>query len=72
AQILCVGRATDVTRNPVILGDAVAPIVMPLNPGLSPETAFNSGAAFYARGFTAINPHEPSADAWALLNVTNL
>ena len=72
AQILCVGRATDVTRNPVILGDAVAPIVMPLNPGLAPEQAFNSGAAFYARGFTAVNPHEPSAEGWALLNITDL
>ena len=68
AEILCVGRATDVTRNPFVLGDAVAPTVIPLAVNADMKT----GAAFYARNFTAVNPHQPSAMGCALINVTNL
>lgn len=67
-QILCVGRATDVTRNPFVLGDAVAPTVIPL----AVNADLRSGAGFYARNFTAVNPHGPSANGCALINVTNL
>lgn len=67
-QILCVGRATDVTRNPFVLGDAVAPTVIPL----AVNADLRSGAGFYARNFTAVNPHGPSAKGAALINVTNL
>lgn len=67
-QILCVGRATDVTRNPFILGDAVAPTVIPL----AVNADLRSGAGFYARNFTAVNPHCPSAKGAALINVTNM
>ncbi len=68
AQILCVGRATDVTRNPIVLGDAVAPIVQPLSLGAD----LKRGAGFYARNFTEINPHAPSARGFGLINVTNM
>lgn len=67
-QILCVGRAPDVARNPIVLGDAVAPTVMPL----AINGDLRQGAGFYARNFTCVNPHRPSAYGFALLNVTNL
>lgn len=68
AEILCVGRATDVTRNQFVLGDAVAPTVIPLAVNADMKT----GAAFYARNFTAVNPHQPSAMGCALITVTDL
>ena len=67
-QVLCVGRATDVTRNPFVLGDAVPPTVLPLATGED----LSQGAGFYARNFTAANPHGPSSLGCALINVTNL
>lgn len=67
-EILCVGRATDVTRNPFVLGDAVAPTVIPL----AVNADLRSGAGFYARNFTSVNPHEPSAKGAAIINVTNI
>ncbi|MGL5948122.1 MAG: hypothetical protein ACRCYV_03550 [Aeromonas sp.] len=67
-EILCVGQATDVTRNPFILGDAVAPMVVPL----SMSADLKQGSAFYARNFTCVNPHKPSAQACARINVTNM
>jgi len=68
ASILCIGRATDVTRNPFILGDAVAPSVIPLAVNMDLKT----GAAFYARNFTAVNPHAQSSLGCALINLVNL
>lgn len=68
AQVLCIGRATDVTRNPFVLGDAVPATVMPL----SMNSDMKAGAAFYARNFTEVNPHRPSAMGCALINITNL
>lgn len=68
AEILCVGRATDVGRNPIVLGDAVAPYVQ----ALAVNEDLRQGAGFYARNFTSINPHEPSAKGFALINVTNM
>lgn len=67
-EILCVGQATDVTRNPFVLGDAVAPMVVPL----SMNSDLKQGAAFYARNFTSVNPHKPSALACARINVINM
>lgn len=67
-NILAVGRATDVARNPIVLGDAVPPTVIPL--GVNADMA--QGAGFYARNFTAVNPHSPSSMGCAQINVTNL
>jgi hypothetical protein len=68
AQILCIGRSTQVARCPFVLGDAVPPTVMP--------TAFTkqfvSGNAYYARSFTSVNPHGPSSLGVALITVSNL
>lgn len=68
AEILCVGQATDVTRNAFILGDAVAPTVIPL----ATNSDLKTGAGYYARNFTAVNPHKHSAQGAALITVTNL
>jgi len=68
AQILAVGRATDVTRNPVVLGDAVPPTVIPL----AVNADMRQGAGFYARNFTAVNPHSPSSRGFAMIDVINM
>ena len=68
SQILCIGRAPDVARNPFVLGDAVPPTVIPLAVGDDLKT----GAGFYARNFTEVNPFAPSASGCALVNCTNL
>jgi len=68
AQILCVGRGTNVTRNPIVLGEAVPPSVMEL--GVLRDMKRNAG--FYARNFTEVNPHHPSACGFALVNVTGM
>lgn len=68
SQILCVGRATNTARNPIVLGDAVPPLMLPLAMG----TDLVQGDGFYTRGFTEINPHTPSAKGAALISVTNI
>lgn len=68
AQILCIGRATDVTRNPFVLGDAVPPTVIPL----AVNADMRQGAGFYARNFTAVNPHGPSSLGAAMIDVLNM
>jgi Cu/Zn superoxide dismutase len=68
SQILAIGRANDVTRNPFVLGDAVSPIVQPL----AINADLKRGAGFYARNFTEVNPHSPSALGCALINITNM
>lgn len=67
-NIQAVGRATDVARNPIVLGDAVPPTVKPLLAG----DDLREGAGFYARSFTAVNPHGPSSLGCASINVINL
>lgn len=68
SQILCVGRSQQVARCPLVLGDAVAPTYLPLAMGQD----MRYGNAFYARNFTSVNPHQPSARGCALIDVTDL
>lgn len=68
SQILCVGRGSQVGRNPMVLGDAVPPVFLPLAMG----TDMVQGDGFYTRNFTEINPHPPSAQGAALINVTGI
>ena len=68
AQILCVGRATDVGRNPIVLGDAVPPTVIPL----AVNADMRQGVAYYSRNFTCVNPHKMSARGFGLINVTGM
>lgn len=68
SQILCVGRGSDVCRNPIVLGDAVPPIILPL----AVNADLRQGAGFYARNFTEVNPWAPAANGFALIDVINM
>lgn len=68
ASILAVGRSSQVARCPIVLGDAVAPTFLPLNM----QSDLKNNAAMYARDFTVVNPHEPSALGCARISITNL
>jgi hypothetical protein len=67
-QVLCIGRAPDVARNPFMAGDAVAPNLIDLAVG----TDLKRGQAFYGRGFTEVTPYAPSTNACALISVSNM
>lgn len=68
AEMLCIGRSNEVARNPMLLGDAVAPTFM----DLAMDGSMQRKAALYARDFTSINPHAPSASAAVLVTVKGL
>ena len=68
SKILCVGRSTQAGRNPFVLGDAVAPMAVPVATGS--DMVNKSG--LYGRNFTSVNPHTPSAKGCAILTVTGL
>jgi len=68
SKILCIGRSTQAGRNPFVLGDAVAPMAVPISTGAD----MKNKSGFYARNFTAVNPHMPSALGCAILTVTGL
>lgn len=68
ATMLAVGRSTQVARCPIVLGDSVAPTFVPLAVGAD----LVSASAMYARDFTVVNPHAPSAMGCARINITNL
>lgn len=68
SEILCVGQAYDVARNPFVLGDAVPVTIQPTN--LNAD--LSQGVGFYARNFTEVNPHSPSASGCALITVTGM
>ncbi|MDF0506602.1 hypothetical protein POK33_38270 [Burkholderia cenocepacia] len=68
AEILAVGRSSQTARNPVIFGDASAPMFEQLGMGTDQKT----GYGFNARSFTSLNPHGMSSLGCALIQVTNL
>lgn len=68
SRIICVGRSDQVARNPVILGDSVSPTFLDLNM----LSDLKRNAAIFARDFTELNPHEPSAYGCAIIDVKNL
>lgn len=68
AEMLCIGKAPDVTRNPIILGDSVPPIVTQLAVGDDLKT----GAGVFGVRFTGINPHPYSSNGAALITIVNL
>ena len=67
-QMLAIGRASQVARNPVVTSDAVPPTLIPL--GLLAD--LKAGTALYGRNLTEINPHQPSAMGCALITVQNV
>lgn len=68
ADLLCVGRSSNVARNVIILGDAVAPMFLDLNM----NSDLKRSAALYARDFTTVNPHAPSAMGCAKVRIKGL
>ena len=68
AKMIGVGRSSQVARNPILLGDSVAPTFLDLNM----QSDLKKQAAIYARDFTEVNPHEPSALGCCEINLTNL
>lgn len=68
STILAIGRSNQVARCPIVMGDAVAPTYLPL----AMQQDLRYGNAFYARNFTSVNPHMPSARSAALINITNM
>jgi hypothetical protein len=67
-EILGIGLAPDVARNPFVLSDAVPMTPLQLGVGVGGKT----GSTFYVRNLTEVNRHLPSAKGCALINVTNL
>lgn len=67
-EMLAVGRAAQVARNPIVFSDALAPTMIPLSVG----TDLKAGAALYGRQLTQVNPHTPSAMGCALITVKNV
>jgi uncharacterized Zn-binding protein involved in type VI secretion len=68
SQMLCVGRSNQVGRNMILLGDAVAPTIIPIN--VTRTLKYEN--AYYARAFTSVNPHAQSALRATVINLTNL
>lgn len=68
ATMIGVGRASNVARCPIVLGDAVAPTFV----DMATLTDFNKQAGIYGRNFTEVNPHDPSALGCTLVNLSNL
>lgn len=68
SQILCVGRGSQTARNIAVFGEAVPAMFLPL----AMQSDLVQSDAFYTRNFSDINPHTPSAQGAALINVTGI
>jgi len=68
SQILCVGRGSSVVRNPLVMGDAVPTMLIPI----AQQSDLRQRFAMYDRSFTEINPHALSQEASVILNVTGM
>ena len=67
SDIIAIGRSSQVARCPIVLGDAVAPTFLPL----ARQSDLVDQSAMYARDFTVVNPHQPSALGCAIITVLN-
>lgn len=68
AKMIGIGRSTQVSRNPILLGDAIAPTFL----DLSMQSNLKTQRAVYARDFTEVNPHELSAAGCCEITFNNL
>ena len=68
AEMLCIGRGPDVVRSPVVLGECVAPTMIPL----PTDRNLNTGQGYYMRNFTDVNPFEEATYGAAMITLTNL
>ncbi|NWA11939.1 hypothetical protein [Pseudomonas gingeri] len=67
-EMIGVGRAAQVARNPIVFSDALALTLIPL--GVLSD--LKQGTALYGRNLTEVNPHDPSAMGCALITVKNV
>lgn len=67
-EMLVIGRGSDVGRAPVVMGDAVPPMLM----DLAMNKDFSANRGIYTRSFTKRNPHRASALGCARINLTGL
>ena len=67
-EILCIGRSTQVARNPIVFSDAVSPTLIPL----AVNSDLKTGAALFSRQLTEVNPHMQSAMGCALITIKNV
>lgn len=68
SQILAIGRGSQVARNPLVRGEAVPPVLLPL----ATNTDMVTQDGFYARDFSEVNPHSLSAQGATVINVTGI
>lgn len=68
ASMLCVGRSNDVGRNPIVMGDAIAPMFIPL----ATNSDLIMKQAYYQRSFLQLNKHMASAKGFARVDFINL
>lgn len=67
-DMIGVGRSSQTARCPIILGDAFAPTFLEI----ARTGDLSTNDALYARNFTAVNPHAPSARGCNRIRVTGL
>jgi hypothetical protein len=67
-EMIGVGRAAQVARNPMVFSDALALTLIPL--GVLSD--LKQGTALYGRNLTEVNPHEASSMGCALITVKNV
>lgn len=68
APMLCVGRSNDVGRSPIVMGDSVAPMFIPL----ATNSDLIMKQAYYQRSFLQLNKHMASAKGFARVDFINL
>jgi len=68
ATMLCVGRSNDVGRSPIVMGDSVAPMFIPL----ATNSDLIMKQAYYQRSFLQLNKHMASAKGFARVEFINL
>ena len=68
AKILCVGQSGDVARSGIILGTAIAPIMLPIGNTFD----LKQGVGYMEKTFIEPNPHLPSSKAFAEITLTGL
>lgn len=68
SDILCVGTHTETARNPILLGDAVPSMMIPIATGVD----MKQRQAWYSRCFTKVTPYRQSQIAFGIIRVTGM
>lgn len=68
SDILCVGTHAETARNPILMGDAVPSMMIPVATGVD----LKQRQAWYSRCFTKVTPYRQSQLAFATIRVTGM